>query len=70
MSTTTLDLKQWEYEIFFWNDPTPARRGERADITMRAMLAEKGNEGWELVTVTEGRPRTYTFFFKRPAVDK
>jgi len=58
--------QRWEHDIFFWNDPTP-QSGERVDIAMRAMLAARGNEGWELVAVTEGRPRTYTFFFKRPA---
>ena len=43
--------------------------GERVDIGLRAMLTAKGDEGWELVTVTEGRPRTYSFFFKRRAED-
>ncbi len=33
------------------------------------MLTAKGNEGWELVAVTQGRPRAYTFFFRGPAED-
>ena len=57
--------QRWEHDIFFWNDPTP-QSGERVDIAMRAMLAARGNEGWELVAVTEGRPRTYTFFSNVP----
>jgi hypothetical protein len=58
--------QRWEYDVFFWNDPPALRPGERADLAMREMLAEKGDAGWELVGVTEGRSRFYTFFFKRP----
>jgi hypothetical protein len=60
----------WEYDIFFWSDPPASRRHQRVDLTMRAMLTEKGEAGWELVAVTEGQPRFYTFFFKRPLDDR
>jgi hypothetical protein len=56
----------WEHDVFFWNDPI-SRSGEPVDLGMRAMLTVKGSDGWELVSVIEGRPRTYTFFFNRPA---
>jgi hypothetical protein len=59
---------KWEHDVFFWNDPM-TRSGKRVDAALRAMLTAKGHEGWQLVAVTEGRPRTYTFFFTRPAED-
>lgn len=59
-------IQKWEHDVFFWNNPT-THWGERVDLGIRAMLTAKGNDGWQLVAVTEGRPRTYSFFFKRPA---
>lgn len=58
--------ERWEHDVFFWNDPI-SRSGEPVDLGMRAMLTVKGSDGWELVSVTEGRPRIYTLLFNRPA---
>jgi len=58
--------QRWEHDVFFWGD-SETWGGQRAGAGIRAMLTAKGNEGWELVAVTEGRPRRYTFFFRRPA---
>ena len=60
--------ERWAHDVFFWSD-SETWDGRRAGAGIRAMLTAKGDEGWELVAVTQGRPRTYTFFFKRPAED-
>jgi len=56
--------QRWEHDVFFWNHPA-TRTGGRVDAGMRAMLGAKGIEGWELVAVPKGRPRTNTCFFNR-----
>ncbi len=61
--------QRWEHDVIFWGD-SESWDGARAGAGIRAMLASKGNEGWKLIAVTEGRPRTYTFFFRRLAQDE
>jgi len=58
--------QKWEYDVVTWTASSDWD-GESGEDGMKAMLATKGGEGWELVALTESGS-SYTFFFKHPAL--
>jgi hypothetical protein len=60
--------QQWEHHVFWWNLST-RWGGKKGSPGIRAMLQARGEDGWELVAVTDSPENGYTFFFKRPVQD-
>jgi hypothetical protein len=56
----------WHYSTFTWKTGD-GWGGLTGDPGVEAMLQRKGNDGWELVTVTLDRDDTMRFYFKQPA---
>lgn len=54
----------WDYDTFYWADTT-GWSGQRGKPGIDAMLSSKGEQGWELVTVTSDSDGLL-FIFKRP----
>lgn len=63
-------MQKWEYiyavitkgdSVFLINE-----RRQNKEQSLIELLREKGNEGWELVSVMKDDYGSRTFFFKRP----
>lgn len=57
-------MVRWRYEVFVWG-PGHTWYGLHGDAGVDAMLAQKGEEGWELVTIVSD-DSGIRFFFKQP----
>jgi len=50
-------MQKWEYKIVFGTG--------NKDISLEKEINRLGNQGWELVSVTENSDDVYSLFFKR-----
>lgn len=58
----------WEYDVIRWAEDTEWS-GESDDYGIKAMLTDKGADGWELLSVVSypsDDGAAHRFFFKRP----